>query len=204
MLAQQVSANAHENIIPLKDIIRNIRNVGKWWNKNILGNLDLAITNAEDELEKRDANNSLDAHQAVKHLDELYHHRDQILWQKSRVNWNAGGDKNSKKIHQIVNHRRHKSNIIGLFHDNIWQTQPQVVKQILFDHFNMFLNKNTYSPSFKIGTLFTNKIPDNIKSLLERPFSIEETQLALRDSNSNKSPGLDGLNAIMGIFFLNA
>lgn len=65
----------------------------------------------------------------------------------------------------------------------------------MYDHFSNFLNINRDIPLFKLGSLQVNKVPNDIKDYIERPFTLEEALLALQDSDSNKSPGPDGLNA---------
>lgn len=95
----------------------------------------------------------------------------------------------------MVNHRRHKNNIIGIYKEDRWLTQPQDIKTTFLDHFNNFLSRERDIPLFKIGTLQTNRITNEEKENLEGPFTIEEAVVALKESNSNKSPGANGINA---------
>lgn len=118
-----------------------------------------------------------------------------MIWQKSRKLWNAGGDKNTRYFHQIVKNNRQRNNIIGVTHQNQWIEEPSHIKSIFFDHFRNFLNKDHDKPTFKLHTLTVNTLPTSARDALDRPFIAEEITLALRESDSNKSPGPDGINA---------
>lgn len=51
------------------------------------------------------------------------------MWsQKSRIKWLKEGDMNTKFFHLMVNWRRKKNEIKGLFIEDIWYEQPMVVK----------------------------------------------------------------------------
>lgn len=69
------------------------------------------------------------------------------------------------------------------------------MKKILFTHFKEFLNKSRGDIMFSIGRIQTSKIPNDTRDNLEKEFTLKEARLALQESDSNKSPGPDGLNA---------
>lgn len=74
-------------------------------------------------------------------------------------------------------------------------SQPMEVKKALFQSFEEFDTNNQGSTPFSLINLNWYKISSEENSVLERPFSMEEIWVALRDSNSTKAPGPDGLNA---------
>lgn len=117
-----------------------------------------------------------------------------MIWQKSRTLWQAGGDKNTKYFHQVVKRNRQRNNITGIQHLNCWIEEPTHFKNIFLNHFNSFLSNDNTVPIFRLQSLPVNSLPNHIKDSLERPFSEEEISIALKESDSNKSPGPDGLN----------
>lgn len=179
----------------LRTIIRDIRSTGKWWNKDVLGHLDTTITDKEKETKQNDSTNQKDSVTLRAEFDKLYQHRDNMLWQKSRTSWNAYGDKNRKYFHLIANRRRQRNSIQGIYKGNNWITQPDNIKSIFFEYFKDLLRNRQNNIAFVINTLTVNSIPENIKFNLEKPFSEAEALLALSQTDSNKSPGPDGLNA---------
>ncbi|KAK1385275.1 hypothetical protein POM88_023010 [Heracleum sosnowskyi] len=197
-LSEMIS-NLSNNIDPininLRQAIKEIRTVGKWWNKNVLGNLDETITIKEEEMQKID-NGTIPMNTTTRmELQNLYHHRDHMIWKKSRALWHAGGDKNMKYFHQVVNRKRQRNIIFDLMQNNHWIDDPTQVKSILYDHFKNFLNRNHDIHTFRIDTLEINTISNSLKNSLECNFNEEEISIALKESDSNKAPGPDGLNA---------
>lgn len=73
--------------------------------------------------------------------------------------------------------------------------RPSRVKQILLEHFSTFLKAGAEDTLVNIGNLEVNKLTNEDRDQLERPFTLEEATLALQESKSNKSPGPDGVNA---------
>lgn len=72
---------------------------------------------------------------------------------------------------------------------------PFTVKNVFFTHFRDFLDKERALPIFSIGYMQPNKISDDIRRELERPYTLSEAMVALQELNPNKSPGPDGVNA---------
>lgn len=195
---KEMLTNLKLNINPdntnLRQSIKDIRLVGKWWNKNVFGNLDEAINQKGEELQKLDNDSTQDATSTKAELDALYRHRDLMIWQKSRKVWIARGDKNSRYFHQVVTNKRQMNNIIGISDTNQQIEKPAYIIDIFFDHFSTFLSCDQDKPTLKIHTLIVNTLPLGVKDSLERVFSVEEITLGLKESESNKSPSPDGLN----------
>nr|GEV96765.1 RNA-directed DNA polymerase, eukaryota [Tanacetum cinerariifolium] len=55
--------------------------------------------------------------------------------QKSKIKWVIEGDENSKFFHGIINKKRSRLSIRGVFVDGDWNTDPEVVKDVFKDHF---------------------------------------------------------------------
>jgi len=51
-----------------------------------------------------------------------------MLRQEARVKWLKEGDSNSTYFHRLINHRRRKNAIQGIFMDGVWVHEPCSVK----------------------------------------------------------------------------
>lgn len=74
MLYEALSTNNTEQTT-LKVVIRKIRTVGRWWNKNILSNIDLSIKDMKEKLNEQDISTNQDTHSTdniTTQLDKLY------------------------------------------------------------------------------------------------------------------------------------
>lgn len=76
--------NSRKGECSLLELTKEIRNAGKWWNINELGNIDTVIKLKEKEMEQLDLSNA-DTKQTAQELDTLYHHKDQMLWKKTQL-----------------------------------------------------------------------------------------------------------------------
>lgn len=93
----------------------------------------------EEELEKNDNLDNNDAINTAKELKTLYYHKDNMIWQKARTNWDAFGDKNTRYFHQVVCRRRQRNNINGMLEGQTWVTNPQLIKKGLSATFQCLL-----------------------------------------------------------------
>jgi len=59
-----------------------------------------------------------------------------ILRQKSRIKWLKEGDSNTAFFHKSINFRRHYNAIQGIFIENTWVQQPNLIKQEAVKFFN--------------------------------------------------------------------
>lgn len=102
LMLTNIDASQLEGDGQLRTIIKNIRNVGKWWNTNVLGHLDTAIKNKEIKQDNNDNSNQNDSSTISSELATLYKHkhRDQMIWQKSIMQWIADGDRNTRYFHR--------------------------------------------------------------------------------------------------------
>ena len=58
-----------------------------------------------------------------------------MLRQKARVKWLKEGDNNSTYFHRLINHRRRKNAIQGIFIDGVWVHEPCTVKNAAILYF---------------------------------------------------------------------
>nr|GEW06507.1 putative RNA-directed DNA polymerase, eukaryota, reverse transcriptase zinc-binding domain protein [Tanacetum cinerariifolium] len=111
--------------------------------------------------------------------------------QKPKIKWAIEGDENSKFFHGLINKKRSQLAIRGVFVDGIWCTNPNMVKEAFFKHFEARFKKPV-NHRLKINFLFSKRLSDVQASDLERRVSRDEIWLAIWNCGENKSPSPDG------------
>ena len=128
---------------------------------------------------------------------EVTLNQEEMFWfQRSREEWIALGDRNTKYYHAATTIRKHKNTIKGLLNDQrIWTTDPVLIAEMIKRYFHGLFSRE---PS----DIHPNSIPNGFPNLheehlriLQRPFTKEEVKRALFDMAPFKSPGNDGLHA---------
>ncbi|KAJ0907899.1 putative RNA-directed DNA polymerase [Helianthus annuus] len=114
------------------------------------------------------------------------------LKQKSRVKWLCHGDENSSFFHACVNNNIAKGKISGLWINDVWVSDPTVIK----DHFKAAFEEKFQEPLLARPRM----LPDGFLKLsieqageLVTPFSKEEIKKAVWECGSDKAPGPDGI-----------
>nr|GEY87379.1 RNA-directed DNA polymerase, eukaryota [Tanacetum cinerariifolium] len=111
--------------------------------------------------------------------------------QKSKVKWAIEGDENSKFFHGLINKKRSQLAIRGVFVDGLWRTDPGMVKEAFFNHFEARFKKPV-THRLKLNFLFVKRLSQVQAAHLERCVSRDEIRLAVWNCGENKSPGPDG------------
>ncbi|GKC44383.1 RNA-directed DNA polymerase, eukaryota, partial [Tanacetum coccineum] len=111
--------------------------------------------------------------------------------QKSKVKWAVEGDENSKFFRGILNKRRSQLAIRGVFVDSIWRSDPDMIKNAFFDHFEARF-KEPAAHRFKLNFQFHKKLLKSQADDLEIGVSRDEIRRAVWSCGDNKSPGPDG------------
>lgn len=127
-------------------------------------------------------------------LRRAYEDREDFLKQKSRIQWEEHGDANTRFFHMSVKHRAKQNHIHGIMKEDRWITDPQSLRDVIYNHFKSFYNPQSKENIFLLGSLVHTKISENQVKFLSREFELPEIHSALMSMNSNKSPGPDGVN----------
>ncbi|GLT80127.1 hypothetical protein SLA2020_515820 [Shorea laevis] len=193
-------ANAHS----LTMAISSVREACTQWNKNVFGDLFhkkrhlharlTGIQNSQHYLTSQFLQ-SLE----VELLDE-YHkvlHAEELFWcQKSRHDWIASGDQNTRFYHASTIIRRGRNRISTLKIDGTWVYDPQLLKQHVHEFFQgLFAKKATQATSHTYSEFQPGLSAIDNASLLA-PISIDEVKFALFSMKGLKSPGPDGIQPI--------
>ncbi|CAL5440414.1 unnamed protein product [Camellia sinensis] len=116
------------------------------------------------------------------------------LWlQKSRLNWNLNGDKNTRYFHVVVKCRHRRNEINSLTIGDAIFDDPCKVKQEVQAHFQKQFTKYwQFRPILEGPFKLVRNNP--YFDLLEAEFSEEEIKCTVKNCDGNKAPGLDGFN----------
>lgn len=72
---------------------------------------------------------------------------------------------------------------------------PSSIKEAFFQYYKSFFEKGDGKIFLRFNHMFESRLNQNASRELEKPFSMEEIEVALKDSDSEKAPGPDGFNA---------
>ncbi|XP_050215029.1 uncharacterized protein LOC126666115 [Mercurialis annua] len=131
-----------------------------------------------------------------KYLLKLMAWEENILRQKSRMNWIKLGDQNNKFFHKSVKMRQSRLKIINLKLSNGENSGDiDVIKVDILNHFKRFLGtKNEMGANFKYEVLRDGPIiTEEESSSMTIPVSNDEIKRSLFLINDEKAPGPDGL-----------
>ncbi|GJU19992.1 RNA-directed DNA polymerase, eukaryota [Tanacetum coccineum] len=115
------------------------------------------------------------------------------LSQKAKIRWSIEGDENSNFFHGIINKKRAQLAIRGILVNGTWTSEPSIVKNEFFHHFNkQFSSPTTAGYCFDFD--FPIRLDSDQVDDLEREVSDEEIKAAVWDCGVNKTPGPDGFS----------
>ncbi|XP_028113518.1 uncharacterized protein LOC114311590 [Camellia sinensis] len=187
--------------------LQALKMVLKQWNKEVYGNTAAQLKASEDEL------NALDLRAEVRPLEdaeikqksearnEMWRLSRMLEWewlQKSRLDWNMKGDRNTRYFHVMATSRQNRNALNSIVVGEVAIEEPNPVKIEVWSHFtNQFSEEWRLRPV--IGREFKSVRQSDSFHILESEFSVEEVWEAVKDCNGNKAPGPDGFNLL---FFL--
>lgn len=192
--------NSNHPIIIFKEKLKALKIVLKKWlgdviNKEVNDLKTLRIS--LDLIDMKAENGALNSHDKeyrlnlLKEISDLEKAKTHDLKQKAKVKWVVEGDENTKFFHGIINNKLRRSRINGLLIDSSWVTDPNHIKNHIFDFFKTkFDEPDGLYPSFSSSLFNTLSFED--ASFLESSFSSEEIKDAVWDCGNEKAPGPDG------------
>ena len=138
-------------------------------------------------------------HEEIKISDQLaeLHHREETMWrQRSRIQWLAEGDKNTRFFHQRASHRKKKNKISRLRRpDGVEVEDPEELSVLTRDFFHgLYGSEGTNGMDVILNTV-PNKVTSQMNDELTKPYTDEEVKIGLFQMFPTKSPGPDGYPA---------
>ena len=116
-----------------------------------------------------------------------------MLRQKSRIDWIALGDGNTRFFHQAIQRRIFKSSINKILFEGRWISDSIQIREIFFMYYSQFF-KNNHAEMLGLGSVALPTLSLNSKRFLVSCISEQEMEIALHDLSDNKAPGPDGMN----------
>ncbi|CAN1131439.1 Transposon TX1 uncharacterized 149 kDa protein [Linum perenne] len=124
--------------------------------------------------------------------------QEHMLWlQKSRLQWNRDGDRNTKFFH-LSTIRRRKANRIQCLKldDGSWTYNETVMKELALSHFQALFQAGQTRPLEHATAVFSNPLSDYEGRNLASIPSPEECYATIKAMGSLKAPGKDGFHPI--------
>ncbi|KAK1321937.1 hypothetical protein QJS10_CPA03g01597 [Acorus calamus] len=191
---------------PLFQLVRKLANVKlqlKLWNKTVFGQVQHRLLHSRQLLER---------HQISLHVDPLnlslieaerlarvnYRSLLQVeecfLRQKSRQQWLALGDRNSKFFYASIKARSSRNTISCLrLSDGSLCTDPGDIKEAIVSYYTTLLNRDIGSPIAPLH--FPNAVSNSQNAKLSANVTLEEVRIAVFSLKSLSAPGPDGFPA---------
>lgn len=118
------------------------------------------------------------------------------MWlQKSRLNWNLKGDRNTRFFHVMVKGRQCRNEITSITIGDIVLGEPSQVKSEIMKHFKTQFSEEWVNRP-KLGGTFKSVHSSPHYERLEAEFTEAEIKAAVKDCDGNKAPGPDGFNML--------
>lgn len=119
--------------------------------------------------------------------------------QKSRINWLALGDKNTKFFHHKMNAHRVRNTILSLVNNQgATLDNPEAIEEEILNYYKGLLGSPFSQKRDACGTLevvIKKRIPQDLKDSLTVPVCEDEILKALKSIHKDKAPGPDGFNS---------
>ncbi|GKV32708.1 hypothetical protein SLEP1_g41295 [Rubroshorea leprosula] len=193
-----------------KQKLKMLKEFLKGWNCEVFGDMEAQFNNAAKKVEHVDMKNEegvledFELEERQEGFQEMWavmRKREAIWRQKARSNWVQLGDANTRFFHRMANGRRAQNSISGLMCDGRWVEEPTLVKKEVETYFRKLFQGEDWKRPRPAGIQF-KQISTERKEWLERPFSEEEIEEALRSCEGTKAPGPDGLVGGLNSSFL--
>ncbi|XP_071740224.1 uncharacterized protein [Rutidosis leptorrhynchoides] len=187
-----------------RDRLKNVKVALREWSKRKYGLIDVEIETLKKEttvLElKADAGNITEEERVTRLNNRAQwlkkeNEKADMIRQKARIKWVAEGEDNTSFFHASIRRKNNNCNIRGLHTDGIWNENPSEIKNAIYEFYGkIFEDKREQVPDYSsMAALLFNRISTSDSQMLEEPFSDIELWDAIKESESNKAPGPDGL-----------
>ncbi|GKV46066.1 hypothetical protein SLEP1_g53078 [Rubroshorea leprosula] len=185
-----------------KQKLKGLKEFLKGWNRDVFGDMEAQYEQAVKQIEQVDMKNEeldleefeiLQRQEGFQKMWDIMRKKEVIWKQKSICDWVRVGDANMRFFHRVANGRKAQNHITSLMCDGGWVVEPTQVKKEAMNYFSKLFQEDKRSRPKPYGVNF-KQISIEGNQWLERPFSTEEIEEALRSCEGSKAPGPDGYN----------
>jgi hypothetical protein len=185
----------------LKEKLKKLKLRLKEWNTEEYGGMEDRITKLVEEIAEVDARSEMgvlgDADVQIRKakfedLWRLLRAKDSLMVQRSRSKWLKEGDANTKYFHNCVKGRASRNHVKALFVEGDWVQSPSEIRRVVVEYFSNHVASDRWDRPKLDGVNF-DRVSDVENGSLIAPFTGEEVDTVVKESDGNKSPGPDGL-----------
>jgi hypothetical protein len=167
------------------------------WERQSFGNVQIQIRRLQRELEimwelQNRVGPSTREEDVKTRLTELLD-QEEVMWQqRSRVQWLAAGDKNTRFFHLRASQRRRKNKIKELIRgDGTLETREAVLGDMTSDFYKDLYKTEGVQGIEKVLDTVPMKVTSLMNEMLDAPFDTSEVKAALFEMYPTKAPGPD-------------
>jgi hypothetical protein len=186
----------------LKEKLKGLKTHIKEWNKETYGEVDVKLSNLISDIK------NLDIRSEVSGLSEgdvvlrknlfaqfwhLKTNKESVLSQRSRIRWLKYGNENSRYFHACLKSSGKRNFIRALRVGEVWCETPLSIRNAIVEYFSLHFAADHWSTPKLDGIVFPLLGEDENRELII-PFSLEEIEIVVMESDGNKSPGSDEFN----------
>jgi hypothetical protein len=185
----------------LKHKLQNVSSSLASWGRESFGSVRHQIRMLQRELaemrsqENRDGPSIAELRLVEKLAEAL--HREEVMWrQRSRIQWLAEGDKNTRFFHLRASQRKKKNRILELTKADGSVTRDEAAMGLEANGFyqNLYTSEGVSNMEEVLSSV-PRRVDMAINSKLDAPFTCEEVKMALFEMYPTKAPGPDGFPA---------
>ena len=155
----------------LNQKLKNLKHKLKFWNKNVFGNINTLVKEAEQKLisiqtdiDINGASEALLENQKSAQIDfEKALNKEEEFWkEKSNSNWHSNGDRNTRYFHRLTKIKQ-TSKLINSINDgeNVL-TEPDQISSHITNHFQNIFSSNFVVQDLQVEELIDGVIPNLI------------------------------------------
>lgn len=170
----------------------------KSWSKEHFGSVKHQIAKKESLWKAEEAAARGGSYDVViqlrRELNILLEKESQMWRQRSRLKWVAQGDKNTKYFHGVATQRKRKNFIKGVRDsDGQWQIEEEVLSGVFVDFYTKLFSSSDVTEIDQVLEGVQKVVTDDMTAELQKPYSKEEVDVAIKQMAPSKAPGLDGM-----------
>jgi hypothetical protein len=198
---QSWKVNQCSNMEELREKLESLAGGCKRWDHDVFGEVRKELKSLHSRLTelREEPTRTGPSYEEIKTCDRIVelNHREEIMWcQRSRIQWLADGDNNTKFFHQKATQRRNKNKITELTMTDGTVTQDVDTMQSMTRDFyqHLYTAEGTQGMQTVLETV-PRRVTSGMNTFLTAPYTGEEVKKALFQMFPTKAPGPDGFPA---------
>ena len=186
----------------LKEKLKMLKSHLKEWNKGEYEGMEERIGKSMEDiaaLDEKGEEGALNGEELLTRkslfgdLWRLLRAKNAMMMQRSCLRWLKEGDANSKYLHKCVKVRSSRNTINTLNLKEEWVETPNEVRRTMVAYFTNHVSSSSWE-RLKLDGVPFDTLSEGENSYLVAPFTLEEIERVVKESDGDKSPGPGGFN----------